>query len=106
MPAPLRRLAAAAAAALVLGAVHTAVAAQGDRCTIDGGFFARDGCGLGHWCEPGAGGCARRGTGTCVRVPQICPMIYQPVCGCDGRTYGNDCERRGRRVGKKHDGAC
>ena len=45
-------------------------------------------------------------TGTCRRAPQACTDIYQPVCGCDNKTYGNDCDRQGAGVSKLHDGAC
>jgi hypothetical protein len=99
------RIGTTAAAVLVLAAAHTAAAREGESCTVRPGF-AGGGCGPGAWCEPRSGQCARRGAGTCVRIPQVCTMIYQPVCGCDGRTHGNDCERRARRVGKLHDGAC
>ncbi len=29
--------------------------------------------------------------GTCTVKPEVCTMDYNPVCGCDGRTYGNAC---------------
>ena len=31
------------------------------------------------------------GRGTCVSRPSVCPISYNSVCGCGGRTYSNEC---------------
>jgi len=65
------------------------------------------GCNGALWCQLDAGRCGLADAeGQCVSVPQACNLAYRPVCGCNGRTYGNDCERTRARVQKAHDGSC
>ncbi len=44
--------------------------------------------------------------GVCTTKPEICLTIYKPVCGCDGKTYGNDCVAARNGVSVDHEGKC
>lgn len=45
-------------------------------------------------------------TGLCVKKPDHCPAISDPVCGCDGKTYTNVCQAVHAGTAFDHRGAC
>jgi hypothetical protein len=92
------------ASLLLVAGAHAAPKPKGQTC---GGIVPIQ-CPFRAFCEFRTGVCGKGDqTGTCAPREDACPQqIVRPVCGCDNKTYSNDCMRRMAGVSKLHNGKC
>ena len=66
-------------------------------------------CAAGLFCDYAAGtGCngVSDASGVCASMPQGCGDKYEPVCGCNTRSYPSPCEANRKGASVKHAGLC
>ncbi|MDQ3035703.1 MAG: hypothetical protein M3Y87_25075 [Myxococcota bacterium] len=88
-------------------AIPTPVDAGSDAATdagSPGGCSGNGDCAGTEYCSLPEATCS--GVGACQMRPEFCIGIFDPVCGCDGTTYGNACNAAAAGVNVQHRGEC
>jgi len=90
----------------LMAAKGCAVAEIGSDERVCGGLEALS-CDAGEFCKYSDDSCSPGDeTGVCEPVPEVCGEIYAPVCGCDDKTYDNECLANAEGVSVASDGKC
>jgi hypothetical protein len=74
------------------------------RGACQGQCFEQQDCAPDDCCIYPAGECG--GLGECQPKPDFCPLVIDPVCGCDGQTYSNACFAHMDCESVAHEGEC
>lgn len=81
--------------------------AGGGGCLLESGPGSPTSCADGLYCDFSVGSCGEDGaSGECQLLPEACIALFAPVCGCDGKTYGNSCEAAAAGVAVRAEGEC
>lgn len=80
---------------------------EGALCTGSAGSY----CESGEFCQFASNTCGFPNLpGVCTQIPSACMLdcepVFDPVCGCDGNMYINDCTRRCGGTSLAHRGVC
>ena len=90
-------------AAAALGSVAARAANLDEAC----GGPEKITCNSALFCRLPAGQCtSAEAAGTCEKAPSFCMRVSRPVCGCNGKTYLNECEARHAKVAIDYSGRC